>query len=130
MNLWPPMRFRFTAEADVAEYGDGWWTWDEVALAGRPARELIAFEEVVDVEFPRLVRRLHDGGDTVAHLAAMWIAVRLAGREVAWNDFNPAVWLTKWEPVPLGRAEAPDSGEPPKPDSTSSEPPSEESATS
>jgi hypothetical protein len=128
--LWPTMRFRFRkVEADAETYGGDWRVWDEVALAGLPARELIALEEAVDMRFADIVRGLHRE-DTMASMAAMWIALHRAGHPVAWDEFNPGVHLADWEQVPLDDAETPDSGGSPKTDSDSSTAPSEESATS
>lgn len=122
------LRFRFTDEADVAAYGDDWWVWDEADLARIRGRELIALEEQIDLQLFEVRRQIREG-KTLATMAAMWIVLHRAGNPVAWADFNPAVSLATWEVAP----EVPlVSGEDPAPESGSSTtpPPSPESATS
>lgn len=129
LQLLPPIRFRFTAEADAATYGADWWVWDEAEVTRLPARELIALEEAVGMPLVAAIRGFHQDR-AHATLAVMWIAMHRAGRKVAWTDFNPAALLADWQEVP---AEAPlDSGEDPAPDSASltAPPESQESATS
>lgn len=122
------LRFRFTAEQDIAQYGDGWWVWDEAELTRLPGRDLAALEEAVDMPLWRLRNELHKGA-TMATMAAMWIAMHRAGHPVGWEQFNPAVLLATWEVVPAAPLE---SGEDPAPaaDSSTTPPPSPESATS
>jgi hypothetical protein len=123
------LRFRFTDERDVAQYGDGWWVWDERDLAQMRGRDLIALEDQVDLPLWQIRRDLRTGS-TLASMAAMWIAMTCAGTPVgAWVDFNPAVGLTDWEVAPQAPLA---SGEDPVPDSDSSTTPapSPESATS
>jgi len=128
LRLFPPMRWKFADPDDVAQYGDGWWTWDERGLARMRGRELIALEAAVDMAVPAIIRGLRED-DTAANLAAMWISMHLAGHDVDWPSFNPMVLTAEWELAPDVPLE---SGGDPTPDSGSSEatPPSSEFATS
>jgi hypothetical protein len=132
VQLLPPYRFRFTEAEDVAAYGDRWWTWDEGAVARLAGREMIALEETVGLTIVEVFRDANRDA-TGGKLAAMWIALHLAGHEVAWPDFNPMVLLSTWELVPEEPAPGPldgGSGEAqPTPDSGSSPEPTAESAT-
>jgi hypothetical protein len=128
VNLLPPIRFRFTAEDDVAAYGDGWWIYDEAALTSLPGRDLIALEAALDIPLPVALDEFRKRS-TLGVMAAQWIALHCGGHPVKWNDFSPIVWLVELEEVPetpLGES----SGESPTTDSDSSEPPTGESATS
>ena len=127
MQLLPPLRFRFVDEQDIAAYGDGWWVWDEEALAGLRGRDLIALEETVDMALPVILRGVHDD-KALAKLAAMWIVLHRAGHPAKWDDFNPVVYGVRWEAFPLD--ETADSGDAPTPASTSSPEPTAESASS
>lgn len=127
LQLLPPMRFRFTDPDDIAAYGDRWWVWDEVAVTRLRGRELIAIEDTLDLAIPVLIRLLHTSESTLAHMAAMWIAVHRDGHPVAWADFNPIALAAEWEEVPAPPLE---SGEAPAPDSGSSPAPSTESVSS
>lgn len=98
-----PLRFRFLDGDDVAAYGDGWHAWDEPALARLRGRELIELEEVVGRPLVGIINGLRDPDDphhTLASMQAMWIAVHREGHQVAWADFNPAVYRAEWEEVP------------------------------
>jgi len=127
LRLWGPSRWKFTAEDDVAAYGDRWWTWDEVALSRLKARRLIEIEETIRLRFVDLIEKVHDKS-TLGQLAALWVSMHVAGHPVAWDDFDPTVFTTVWEPV---SDETPlDSGPDPAPDENSSPEPLTESATS
>lgn len=120
------LQFRFTDEADVAAYGDGWHLWDELALARLRGRELIALEELVDRELILIMQDLRKE-KTLAKMAAMWLTLHREGHSVAWADFDPAVNTVDWEEAP----EVPlDSGAEGTPAPNSSPEPSTESATS
>lgn len=127
IELWAPKRFRFTDEADVEAYGDGWYVWDEAAVTGLRSRKLIELEEATEIPVERLLAGLRTGS-TLARMAAMWISLHLAGHEVAFADFDPAALTTRWEDVPVGPLGG--SGEDPAPDSASSPGPDSGSATS
>jgi hypothetical protein len=122
------MRWKFTAEADVAAYGDRWWTWDEVALTRLRGRQLIEIEETLGRRFVDLIERVHDKS-MWGQFAALWVSMHVAGHPVEWAEFDPIVLTTVWEAVP---DETPlDSGEDqPTPESSSSPEPATESATS
>lgn len=127
LQLWEPSRWKFTAEADVAAYGDRWWTWDEPAVSRLRARQLIEIEETIGMRVVDVVQRMHDK-ETVGILAALWISMHVGGHTVPWAEFDPFVFTTVWEPVPT---ESPlDPGADPEPDSSSSPEPATESATS
>lgn len=115
MQLRTPSRFRFLDAADIATYGDRWWTWDEVEIVGLKARELVAIEEVVGPVMA-VLRGLRVES-TLATMAAMWIAITRAGNAVDWDTFNPVVFAAEWGPV---AADPLDGGEAPEPDSDSS----------
>lgn len=114
MQLKPRLRFRFVDETDVAEYGDLWWIYDEEVITSLPSRKLIELENVVGSYF-RVMEQFREG-KVVGLLAAMWISLTLAGREVDWDGFNPIALRAEWQeaPSPLG------SGGDPVPDSNSS----------
>lgn len=126
LRLSPPLRFRFTDEADVAAYGDQWWVWDEQAVTRLRGRELIELEEAVDQPIPLIVQGLR-ANSTLATMAAMWIAMHLDGHPVRWVGFNPLVLTAEWEAAPERPLE---SGGDPTTDSDSSPEPTTESATS
>lgn len=121
------LRFRFTDEQDIAQYGDRWWVWDEASLTRLRGRDLIALEDELDMPLLRL-RQLRQMGSTLGAMAAMWVAMHRAGTKVGpWADFNPLVNLVVWEVVP----EVPlESGGDPAPAPDSSTAPSTESASS
>lgn len=122
-----PMRWKFTAADDVAEYGDRWWTFDGQALLRRKARELMQIEETIGMPIADLLEKL-DERTTLGMLGALWLSMHSAGHPVAWAEFDPTVYLTVWEEVP---AETPlDSGQDPEPAASSSPEPATESATS
>jgi hypothetical protein len=128
VQLVPAIRFRFTVEGDVAAYGDGWWVYDEQALTSLPGQDLIALEEALGMPLTVVMDKFRERS-ALGVMAAMWIAVHRGGHTVAWADFNPLVFLADLEEVPaapLGEG----SGESPPTGSPSSEPPTEESATS
>lgn len=130
--LYYRLRFRFGDDTDVGQFGDGWFEWDEPALAQLRMREQIALEEVVGMPLLDIIGGLRKSG-ILATAAAMWIALHRAGRKVAWDDFNPVVLAAEWEGAPadpLDPTVSPDSGGDPAPDSGSSSPPPAESATS
>lgn len=133
MQLLPPYRFRFTDPEDVEAYGDRWWTWDEAAVARLRGRELIALEEAVGLPMIAVFAGTSRNA-TAEKLAAMWIALHLAGHDVAFGAFNPMVLMARWEQIPEEVAPDPldgGSGEgQPTPDSSSSPKPPTESATS
>lgn len=130
MQLLPPIRFRFTVDDDVAQYGDGWWLYDEAAITALPGRDLIALESALDMPLPEVMDQFRDR-KTMGVMAAQWIAVHCGGHPVAWADFNPCVFLADLqygeEPAaPLDGS----SGESPPTDSNSSPEPTAGSATS
>lgn len=128
LYLWAPRRFRFVESEDVEAYGGDWWVWDEVALTRLRGREMIALEEAVGMKLLAIIQGLRSD-DTAAKLAAMWIAMHRGGHKTAWKDFNPMVHLASWEDVPKEPGPL-DLGADPTPGSTSSDPPSTESAIS
>jgi hypothetical protein len=126
VQLLPPSRFRFTDDADVAAYGDGWWTWDEAALLALPGRDLIALEAAVGMPVAGVIDSFHRR-ETLGIMAAQWIALHRASHPVKWDDFNPITLAAEWDEVPPAPL---DSGESPPTPSPSSTGLSEESATS
>lgn len=122
-----PARWKFTAADDVAAYGDRWWTFDAPALIRLKARELMKIEETIGMPIVTMLRKVREE-TTVGTFAALWVSMHMAGHEVAWDEFDPTVFLTVWEAVP---DEAPlDSGADPETDESSSTEPPTESATS
>lgn len=120
-------RWRFTAKDDVEAYSDRWWTFDPMALIRLKGRELIRIEDMIGMPIPVMLEKLQER-TTLGQLAAMWVSMRQAGHEVAWDEFDVTVWTTEWEAV---SAETPlDSGPAPAPDESSSSEPATESATS
>ena len=107
MKLLPPMRFRFH-EDDRERYGSDWWVYDEAALVRVPARQLVEIEEQIGMGVRDMLLGVRTNL-TLANLASMWVARRLAGHLVKRGDqmvaepfegFEPLVWLADWEPVP------------------------------
>lgn len=134
LNLLPPMRFRFLDAEDQAAYGDGWWIWDEAAVARLRGRALIAIEDAIDLPV-RAVIGLGHADYTIGNMATMWIALHLAGHEVGWTEFNPIPLATEWELAPKEPAPGPlddggSGGGQPTEASGSSIEPTTESATS
>lgn len=133
MQLLPPYRFRFVEAEDVEAYGDRWWTWDEAAIARLRGRELIALEEAVGMPMIDVFAGTSRNA-TAEKLAAMWIALHLAGQDIAFGEFNPMVLQARWEQIPEEAAPSPldaGSGEgQPTPDSGSLAEPATASATS
>lgn len=111
-DAYVPTRWKFTAADDVAAYGDRWWTFDPAALVALKARELIQIEETVGMTIVEMLEKLDDRA-TVGQLAAVWVSMRMAGHPVAWEEFDPTVYLTVWEavPAPLDSGEAPETAE-------------------
>lgn len=110
------LRFRFHPD-DHQRYGDGWTVFDQRALGRLPVAELVEIEQTIGMSVRVLLDRLaSDYAD--AHLAATWLARRMAGVTEDFADFNPLVLLVDWEPVPAGDADPPE----PAADSTSSTP--------
>lgn len=118
MQLLRPFRFKFNDSADIATHGDGWWVYDEEAITALPARRLIEIEQTTGMPLIQMMQGVRSN-DTAATLAAMWVALGLAGRTVAWDDFNPLVLRVEWEqdpgPLDSGEAPVPDSGSSPDP---------------
>jgi len=114
VQLKPRLRFRFSVETDIAEFGDRWWVYDEEAITSLPSDKLIKLEEVVGSYF-RVMEQFREG-KVLGILAAMWISLTLAGRDVDWETFNPIALRVEWEEAPSPLA----SGEDPAPDSSSS----------
>lgn len=97
----PVVRFRFTT-SDRERYGSDWWEFDEAALSGLRARELMALDDELRdglglnvVTAQAAFRR----GDTRGSLAVMWLARRLGGVDERLVDFDPLVMLAEVELV-------------------------------
>lgn len=118
LELFPPMAFRLH-EDDHERYGEGPWTYDELAVVRLPVRELIAIEAAIGMSVTTLLYRFRqDFAD--AKLAAAWIARRQAGTVDSFDSFDPLVTLMTVErpeadarPPDLGSTSTP-STDPPK----------------
>jgi hypothetical protein len=111
--LLPPHEVRFTEPADVEKYGDGWYVYDELAWVTKAARDLVPIELEIGAPLTTAMDGFRESsvfGDNVA----AWLAVRAAGKDVAWADFQPAIMLAEWrqQPLPdLGKGTAEDLGQ-------------------
>lgn len=105
-KAYPPMEYRFTEPADVARYGDRWWTWDEASLIRLPARILIRLEAEIGMPLIDVMNGVRVGsvlGDT----AAAWVAVNLVDPQLAgeFDEFDPATLTLQWRKVEPGKAD-------------------------
>jgi hypothetical protein len=97
--LLAPLQVRFTEPADVEQYGDGWFTYDELALVTTPARDLMRLEAELGVPLVDVMRGVRESsvlGDT----AAAWVALRQSGADIAFEGFSPAIMLAEWRKAP------------------------------
>lgn len=97
--LLAPLQVRFTEDADVAEYGSDWFTYNELMLVTTPAGDLMRLEAELGVPLVDVMRGVRESsilGDT----AAAWIALRQAGVDVAWDSFRPIIMLAQWRKAP------------------------------
>lgn len=104
VDLLKPIRVRMTDPADVAQYGDRWWIYDEQAIAHRPVRDLIAWERQLGVPLSSLMLQFRADGIAGNH-AALWLAVVMTCEQEdlpvpPYKDFNPLIMFTQWEDVP------------------------------
>lgn len=98
--LLPPHEVRFTEPADVEKYGADWYVYDELAIVTRPARELVPIELEIGAPLTTAMDGFRESsvfGDSVA----AWLAVRAAGKDIAWADFEPAIMLAEWRQQPM-----------------------------
>lgn len=97
-----PYRFRFTDEADVARFGDGWYVYDESAIVRMPARQQMRIEAALG-EGLKLVQVMEDFANDgiMGRLGATWIGVHLADPAVAgdFDKYEPLVFLINFELV-------------------------------
>ena len=94
-----PLRFRFTEPADIKKYGRSWHVYDESDWARRPARELTQYEAEIGIPLADVmtgVRQSSAFGD----MAATWLALKLEGRDIPFEDYNPIVMTIDWEVRP------------------------------
>lgn len=104
-----PIQVQF-AEQDRETYGADWYTYDELALITRPARDLIRMEAEIGitiVDAMTAVRQDAALGDTFA----AWVAVRASGSNVAFLEFSPSIMLASWRAAPVDEAGPKDSGD-------------------
>lgn len=97
-----PMEVRFTEPADVEKYGADWYTYDELAIVTRPARELVALEMELGVPLASVLDGFR-ASTVLGDLAAAWLAYRAAGNALPFAEFNPAIMLAEWRKVDLGK---------------------------
>lgn len=112
------LEFRFGTDEDRAAYGDGWLAYDEAALIRRPARDLMRFEGEIGAPLVDVLNGVRSDsvfGDT----CAAWLALRLAGGDVAFADFSPTIMLTEWRLMEDEQGKAPTPEPEPHPDSDS-----------
>jgi hypothetical protein len=119
-----PMQVRFTEPRDVERYGDGWHTYDELALVTTPARDLIRLEARLGLTIVDAMRGMRESsvlGDT----AAAWLALQMGGSEIPFEDFSPAIMLAVWreKPVDEDPKDAPGAVSPMTPEDLASEAP-------
>src|SRR3954471_24014509 len=90
------MDVRFTAPEDVEKYGDGWiGPYDELDLIMLPARKLIEIESELGTPIAVVMRGVRRGS-ALGELGAAWLALRGAGKVVAFDDFDPLIKLAQW----------------------------------
>jgi hypothetical protein len=107
-----PLQVRFTEPADVEEYGDGWFTYDELAILTTSARELIEIEQQIGVALPRVLDSIR-AEQVFGDLASAWIAVRASGNPVPFDRFSPMIMLADWRIRPDDETESPGKSSPP-----------------
>jgi hypothetical protein len=110
-QLLVPYRFRFTDDADIKLYGDEWFVYHEAEIVRLPSRTLVAYEMATGLPLPDIMNGIR-ANSVLGNLAASWVALRLAGKDVAWADYSPLITFTVWEEVPeeeregLGKADS------------------------
>lgn len=102
-------------EADQKEYDlIGPQTFDTAALRGLRCSQLEELEAVTREHAGLLIVDLYPlaEGSMRGLRAVMWVSLRLAGRQIKWEDFDPQVLAVKWEDLNEAEGDAlpPDSG--------------------
>jgi hypothetical protein len=94
-QLLAPYWFRFTDPADVKEYDEDWYCYDESALIRLPSRTLVAYEQTFGAPLVDVMNGMREGS-VFGNLCGSWIAMRMAGRDVRFADYSPVVYLLEW----------------------------------
>lgn len=99
-SLLKPFRFRFTDEADVARFGDGWYVYDEAAIVRMPARQQMLLEAALGLPLAHVMEDFVSDR-VMGRLAATWIGVHLAdpARAGGFDSFEPLVFLVEFEQI-------------------------------
>lgn len=96
-------RVRWTPSPRDAElYGiDGDQVFDSEVLDDLPAGELEKLETEIRAHTGLLLSDLWPPRDNAVPLvrAVMWVTLRLAGKELAWADFDPQIRRARFTPV-------------------------------
>lgn len=99
-SLLAPLEFRFTAEADIAQFGPGWHDYDEAAIVTQPARTLAALEAELGEKLVKVMNDFRQDG-ALGNLAATWLALRLERQRhgkplIPFAEYSPTIMLTEW----------------------------------
>lgn len=95
--LLSPMEVEFTAPADVKRW-PGQWRYAEEEIVRMPALVLADWEDEMNMKIISIFQGLRVDG-VRATLGAAWLALKMAGEDVAWADFTPTILLTDWTAV-------------------------------
>ena len=90
-SLLDDMEVQF-AEEDRAAYGDGWYTYSELAIITMRAHDLMKLEAQIGVPIAAVMDQFRTDA-TFANLAAAWIAT---GHQTPFKDFNPMIMQADW----------------------------------
>lgn len=93
------LRFRFTEADDVQKYGSDWHVYDELAIVRQPARVLMGLEIQMGTSVADVFKGFRRS-TTLGELAAVWLALRLEGKEFAFSEFDPMIHTLAWEEIP------------------------------
>lgn len=94
-SLIPAMEVRFTEQVDTDVYGDRWFTYDEMAILGLAARDLIRLEAAMGSPMPSVMKAFR-ADSAYGNLCAAWLAVRQSGNDVAFAEFDPIISFAEW----------------------------------
>lgn len=97
--LLAPLQVRFTEDKDVGQWGSDWYVYDELALVTTPARDLMRLEAELGVPLVDVMEGVRSSsvlGDT----GAAWLALRMAGVDITFLEFSPAIMLAEWRKRP------------------------------
>ncbi len=94
---------------DQDRYQVGELLLDIERLKDMPADELVTFEQESDAALASLLPLIEPTVSklAIARRAAAFLAVRQAGHDVRWDDFQPRLLRAEFEPLEVPRADPP-----------------------